>query len=212
MSFENLRTSNNVQDLIVQSKLDNFALWVYLKEFDCCMCFPHKNGGCSFRWQIIKLKGWEFISSRSLHVMQNFFRDGHGPFHPKEVSMFYPDKPHYLSVRHPVKRFKSAWQNKCRDKMGPPVEVYGMTPDEFMDYIETHEDRHWRKQSENLTDNTEPVPMARLLTMIGATMRINRTDQLEDDPDMPTDRILDFYADDLQLWDRANECNTDIAV
>ena len=195
--------SESVQDLIVQSKLDNFALWVYLKEFDCCVCFPHKNGGCSFRWQIIKIKGWQFISSRSLHVMQNFYSDGHGPFHPKEAEYLYPHVPHYLAVRHPVDRFKSLWRNKCRDRDGSPWQVYGMTPDELMDYIEIQEDHHWRMQVKNLTDHTEPMPMPDLLEMIGATARINKSGRLEKDPDVPVDRVLDYYADDLRIWEDA---------
>ena len=205
--------SESVQDLIVQSKLDNFALWVYLKEFDCCVCFPHKNGGCSFRWQIIKIKGWQFISSRSLHVMQNFYSDGHGPFHPKEAEYLYPHVPHYLAVRHPVDRFRSVWQNKCRDQMGPPVEVYGMTPDELMDYIEVVEDRHWRRQSENLTGITQPVLVAELLQMIGAEKHINKTERQDSDPDMPIDRILNYYADDLRIWeDACSRTNTDVGT
>ena len=209
--MSHLRSTKNVEDLIVQSKLDNYALWVFLKEFDCCICIPAKNGGCSFRHEIIGLRKLD-IECRTLGLMREFYKDGHGPFHPREVSMMYPDKPHYLAVRHPVDRFKSLWRNKARDKDGAPHQVYGMTPDQLMDYIEKQEDHHWRKQVKNLTDKTVPMLAADLLKMVGATVRINRTDRLERDPDMPTDRILDFYIDDLRLWDRANECNISIAV
>lgn len=202
----------NVQDLIVQSKLDNYAFWVYLKEFDCCICIPAKNGGCSFRHEIIRLRGLD-IDPRQFGLMREFAKDGHGPFHPKEVSYLFPDKPHYLSVRHPVERFTSLWRNKCREKNGAPWQVYGMTPDQLMDYIEIQEDHHWRKQVKNLTDRTELMLMPDLLEMIGCTMRLNRSDRLEREPDMPVDRILDYYADDLRLWEDASECLlTNIAV
>jgi len=199
---EFLRSSKNVHDLIVQSKLDNFALWIYLKEFDFCVCFPAKNGGCSFRHEIIGLRSLD-IDSMTLALMREFYKDGHGPFHPKEAEYLYPNVPHYLAVRHPVDRFKSLWRNKCRDRDGSPWQVYGMTPDELMDYIEIQEDHHWRMQVKNLTDHTEPMPMPDLLEMIGATARINKSGRLEKDPDVPVDRVLDYYADDLRIWEDA---------
>ncbi len=197
--------------MIVQTKLKNYALWVYLEEFDCCVCIPHKNGSCSFRREIIKIKEWN-ISDHTQSVMLRFFKDGHGPFHPKEVELQYADKDHFLSVRHPLERFVSLWRNKCRDKMGIPRDVWGLTPDELMDFIEDHEDHHWRKQADYVTKTTIPIDDRDLLKKLGVGVVLNAT-QGDDDPAMPVDRIVDYYADDVLLWEEANEClRTNIAV
>lgn len=198
--------SGLVQDQIIVSKLDNHALWVYLKEFDCCVCVPSKNGGSSFRVQLIRMRGYDILPT-TLPVMNEFYRDGHGPFHPKEVEMLFSDKPQYLSVRHPVERFASLWRSKARDRNGSPYLAHGMTPDELMDHIETVNDSdwHWRPQIRYMTKNAQPVHPSGLLALFSDQERINTTSERDSDPRMPVDRIMDFYSEDYELWRRTND-------
>ena len=185
---------------LVRDRLTHYAAWIYLRELDCCICIPHKNGGSSFRRDIIKMRRWG-ISDTTMSVMLRFSVDRHGPFYPEEVDEKYSDKEHFLSVRHPINRFTSLWGNKCRDRRGFPRELWGMTPDELMDYIETHEDRHWRRQSNYATKNTTPIHHDELLQKIGVTSVLNAT--RIGNEDVPIRRILDHYADDLRLWEDA---------
>ncbi len=205
------QSSSEIGSLILEEKiLQGYGRWVYLNEIDACVCVPNKNGGVAFRNKVCELRGWD-VDMDVFTFMLEFNRTGDGPFSPRETRAFYFHKPHYLSVRDPVNRFASLWRNKCRDIDDIP-DIFGKSPHELMDYIEEypHGNSHWFRQSGYLTSTTQCIAYDRLFSFLGWTYK-SRNATKPSAEDMPADRILDHYADDLALWEGA--CSpTNIAV
>lgn len=194
----------SVESLIVSDRINRNGRWCYFDEWNCCICFPQKNGGNAFRKKLKTLKRWESPKmAYHIEVFSELQKCGHGPFTPKEADIFYPNIPHYLAVRHPLDRFKSLWRNKCRDRVGHPKEIYGLSPDELMDFIERNSNSHWMSQSMYVTTKTIPVRHSVLLDRMGSE-KVNKTESRDDDPEFPVDRVLRHYAADLKLWEQAN--------
>ena len=115
-------------------------------------------------------------------------------------------------VRYPLRRFKSLWRNKCRDKgklAGHDGKLYGLTPDVLFDYVVAHDNHHWTPQAELLGDlKATLVPLENLnewwahatptkqrfgmLTWNATVGDVPMSDELKRN-------VLEYYADDLVL-------------
>lgn len=119
-------------------------------------------------------------------------------------------------VRHPLDRFESLWRSKCRDGHGKVGghDIRGLTPEQLFEYIQKHDDPHWRAQAPYVTTlDKEPtlVPLEsfssqfRLDTGIGL-WEMNPTIVLPTDQgcslELLTD-VLEHYSNDMILYDRA---------
>ena len=196
----------SVQEWIVAERASCQAIWCYIEEADFCVCVPNKNGGTSYRKAFADKSSWE--SSKLVPFMMEFYAKGHGPFSAKELMFRFPDKPHYLVVRHPVDRFGSLWRNKCRDRLGSPYAIHGMNPDQLIGFIEENPeyDRHVLRQSDYLTEKTYPIILSDLMSILELLPeRINRSVPTPSDPQMPKKRILKHYAKDYELWSRTQD-------
>ncbi len=116
--------------------------------------------------------------------------------------------PTFFVVRDPLSRFVSLWRSKCRDKA--PIwneQIYGMTPTELMDHIESGEkDVHWTPQVELIGKlNPTCIPLEQLTSWwvdrgYGKLMKFNVTDgEVDIDGDL-LERIMGFYAADMTLY------------
>lgn len=191
--------SSEIGNFIIERKIfDGYGRWVYLRWLDVCVCVPNKNGGEAFRNKICDIQGWD-IARDTFAVMMEFHKSGDGPFSPSETEAFYPDTPHYLSVREPVDRFASLWRNKCRDTKNTPS-LFGKTPDELMDHIEANPEgnSHWFRQSGYLTNKTQCIAYDDLFSFLGWPYSAKNVTTSHGE-DMPVDRILAHYSEDRAL-------------
>jgi len=121
-------------------------------------------------------------------------------------------------VRHPLDRFKSLWKNKCRDNgklAGHGTNLFGLTPAELFDYIRARRNSHWTPQSELLgtlatTRYTDIVPLEDFapyctynIPMMPALPVRNKTHGVVDLAPWLEREILDYYADDVELYEGA---------
>ena len=117
----------------------------------------------------------------------------------------------YVVVRNPFHRFTSLWKSKCRDKA--PLRnkrVHGMTPEELMDYIEDGaKDVHFTPQITLLGNiNATLIPLESLnwwwhQSGFGSLGKFNVTEGEAEIGDELKQRVITFYADDLELYHKA---------
>lgn len=114
-------------------------------------------------------------------------------------------------VRHPLDRFLSLWRNKCRDR-GAGVAVEGFTMQQLFDRILTGPvDDHWRKQVEWLGKYRKEAELVRLEdlpawwyeNMLAEFPHENQTAPYDNISDDLRDKVLDYYAEDLDLYNAA---------
>lgn len=119
----------------------------------------------------------------------------------------------FSTVREPVSRFCSLWKSKARDKANlRDTGIYGMSPDELMTHIESgRKDVHWTPQSNMLVNlDVTLIPLPTFSDWwsqrgYGELGKYNATEgEIEISNDL-RERILTFYADDVILYNRANE-------
>ena len=137
-------------------------------------------------------------------------------FYMNEIDCTYvPHKevrgPLYFVVRHPLDRFVSLWKGKCRDKRSiARREVHGMTLEELMDYIESGAtDVHWTPQTKLVGDlDATFIPLESLnwwwhQSGLGSLGTFNTTEGDIEVSDDLRQRVLSFYADDIELYHKA---------
>lgn len=115
------------------------SVWTYLKDYDCTYGVPPKNASSSFyealrrHYKLKRSKGLQYEPNEKVERVS----------HPVGARAFF-------IVRHPIDRFESLWRSKCRDGHGKAggheEELYGLTPEELLAYIQANDDPHWRKQ------------------------------------------------------------------
>lgn len=187
--------------------MGKIALWspyVRYKPANVTYGVPPKNGTSAF-----------YEALRRAHSLP---RTKHFKMIEQNPSIFekveYLDHPGFFIVRHPLDRFESLWRSKCRDRHGSigGHPVRGMNPYELFEYIQTHDDIHWRRQVDMIRAGEDPklVPIeefsAHFLRHTGLEMwPINQTKS------MPTDYfdlgllsdVADYYSEDEELYERA---------
>jgi hypothetical protein len=117
----------------------------------------------------------------------------------------------YTIIRDPIDRFCSLWRSKCRDKKNiRDKRIYGMSPSELMTHIESGaKDAHWTQQN-RIIGKLDPVliPLEMLgwwwkQSGLGELGKYNATEGEVDISDKLKARILRFYANDLELYHKA---------
>ena len=120
--------------------------------------------------------------------------------------------PTYFVVRHPLDRFCSLWRGKCRDKGRSRHRdtIKEMSPTELMDYVETGiKDVHWTPQVDLLNEHeADLIPLEMLgfwwkQSGLGSLGNFNTTDGDVEISDELKERILTYYAEDLELYHKA---------
>lgn len=114
-------------------------------------------------------------------------------------------------VRHPLDRFLSLWRNKCRDR-GSGVAVEGFTMRQLFERIVTGpEDEHWTRQVDMLGKYRKEAELIRLealpewwwQNMQAELPHENRTAPYDEIDDDLRDMVLDYYAEDVALYELA---------
>ena len=165
-------------------------------------------------------------------TLKHFIHDNDIPFYHILHSQIRGDA--YFVVRNPVERFMSLWRQKCRDKSVNVIMVQGgeyvvgspnynrrtwdtladATPEELMDYIEAgNSEPQWTPQTKILGNlNATCIALDDLndwWTNQGygdlQSARINSTSGTEVLSDDLTQRILTFYAKDVELYNKSKQ-------
>jgi hypothetical protein len=118
----------------------------------------------------------------------------------------------YFVVRYPLDRFCSLWRSKCRDS-GRSLHrdaLKEMSPNELMDYIESGvKDAHWNPQVDLLNEHDAKLIPLELLGFwwkqsgLGELGNFNTSEGDVEIDDKLMKRILTYYADDLELYHKA---------
>lgn len=172
-------------------------------------CAPPKSGLVSFLGALVPGL-WRLLRDRSLAIGEVALpfaeAAGIGKFSAAQVVRQFPDARKILSVREPVARFRSLWQDKCRVELADdPVfgAVAGLDPDEFLDYVEAYPfgNAHWFPQYAYLVPSVELVPIDRFLPALGLLpLRVHRSEP-RPEVAMPEARIRRHYDRDVALWE-----------
>ena len=192
-------------------ELGKFRAWGWFKfpEWNITMGVPWKCGTSTLR-NFIHTNGIPFYHIQHKHV--------HGEA--------------YFVIRHPVDRFMSLWRQKCRDKSQNIFMVSqnkirvpkyrtntwdilgGASPEELMDYIEAgHSEPYWTPQVNILSKlDATCIPLENLSDWWADrgygdlhSARINSTSGTEVLSDDLTQRILTFYAKDVELYNKSKQ-------
>lgn len=177
--------------------------WIRVNGTYCCV--PNKNGSSSFRVAVCRaLNNWELYDWAKAH--------DRGPYTAEEIPN--DRRPRYLAVRDPIDRFTSLWMHAQRDHVRRhrtgflgTSGMLGATPERLIEIIEDRpdEDPHWTRQSFWEAKDTRPVRYDELLDIVGLPQwRKNKADPMSV-PELPTERILNHYARDAELWKIAND-------
>ncbi len=115
-------------------------------------------------------------------------------------------------VRHPLDRFLSLWRNKCRDH-GSGAGVEGLTMDELWQRIQNGQpDEHWTRQVDMLGKYRRDAELVRLESapewwwqnMQAEFPRMNQSDNYDEISPELREQVLDYYADDVELYNAAD--------
>jgi len=127
--------------------------------------------------------------------------------------------PHHLKnfprkvfiVRHPLDRFLSLWRNKCRD-YGSGTAVEGLTMEQlYQRIIDGAPDEHWTRQVDMLGKHRKSAELVRLDSlpgwwythMLAEFPHENKTAPYDKIDTALRDKVLDHYAEDVNLYDAA---------
>jgi hypothetical protein len=121
----------------------------------------------------------------------------------------FPNK--VFIVRHPLDRFLSLWRNKARDR-GQGVAVEGFTMEQLFERIKTGvPDEHWVRQVEMLGRHRKDAKLVRLEdlpawwweNMQAEFPHENQTAPYDEIDPALREQVLEYYADDVRLYDAA---------
>ncbi len=166
-------------------------IWYYFKDYEFIVMAPPKCGSSSIRQFI-----WMNEIEDRIIVLK------HHQVFGDEI---------YAIIRDPISRFCSLWRSKCRDEeIIRDKRIHGMSLSELMTHIEGGaKDAHWTQQSK-IIGNLNPV-LIRLehlnewwsANMHGELGTFNSTEGNTEISNELKSRILTFYADDLELYQKA---------
>lgn len=175
-----------------------FAAWWAVPGTDLFVCAPAKCASMSLRKSLFGharlTDALNYIQQAGLHC---------GPYSPWEVATMRGQK--FLAVREPVDRFGSLWRDKCGRKSKSFMSMYGKTPNELMDAVESFPfgESHWLPINFYAVPGTEVVPYDRLISKVELPLVTTNTTDKTKSPAMPKKRILRHYAADAALYRRA---------
>ena len=165
--------------------------WLKFHNWDFTIGVPHKNGSTTIKQFI-----WMNELEDEVTQLKNHQVNGNV----------------YFVVRHPFDRFYSLWKHKCQGEytLHRNPEIDGMAPEQLMTHIERGvKNVHWTPQS-LLLGNLDPelIPLEELSNWwssngYGELGQFNKTEKLDVIDDKLKERLQNYYADDIVLYERA---------
>lgn len=175
------------------------------------VCVPAKNGGTAFYRAAFDIGDDTpdcHVYSAACAVAETEYRGPYNPFSASQL-IHHPDRDGaFIAVRDPVSRFLSLWRSKCLRKDPNLWFMHGWSMKKLMDVIEAgpFTNAHWIPQWAYLIPTAIPVHYEYLQERLGLpNRRFNETKHGVESAELVRERIERHYAQDFDLWQRAEK-------